>query len=89
MYTSKKKIKEFLNEALDRMFKEVGFDGFDQEFANQDHWYLKKEWTKQQEDSYRDWFIEQCRKRLKFSEKQAIHEAGYFMLNWAWKTKQD
>jgi len=86
---SKKKIKEFMNEALDRMFREVGFDGFDQEFANQDHWYLKKEWTLEQEQQYRDWFIENCRKRLKMSEKHAIYEAGYFLLNWAWKTKQE
>jgi len=87
MATSKKKTTEFMTDALDRMFRAVGFDGFDQEFAKQDQWYLMREWTKDQEDEYRDWFINECRKRLKMTERQAVFEAGYFMLNWAWKTK--
>lgn len=84
---SNKKIKDFFKIALNKMFCEVGFDKFDEEFVKQENWYLLHEWTEQQEKDYRQWFIKECRDSLKMSKKTAELEAGYFLLMWGWKTK--
>lgn len=87
MAISEKKMKEFFRSALDKMFMEVGFSEFDEEFAKQDEWYLKREWSEDQERQYRNWFYNECRTKLRMRKKQAELETSYFLLMWSWKTK--
>ena len=84
---SQEKIDEFMDHALDMMFKAVGFDCFDEEFTKQPDWYTKREWSKEQQDEFRDWLISECRTKLRMRKKQAEVEAGFFLLSWGWKTK--
>lgn len=83
----KNKMDEFIKTALDRMFVEVGFSGFDKKFTEHPDWYMKKEWSEEQERSYRDWFISECRSKLRMTKKKAEHEAGLFLLFCGWRTK--
>jgi hypothetical protein len=69
------------------MFQEVGFNGFDEEFTKQENWYALREWTVEQQDQYRNWFISECRKKLRMRKSQAEREFGFFLLSWGWKTK--
>jgi hypothetical protein len=80
------KIDKFMSSALDKMFQSVGFDGFDEEFAKQDNWYLLREWTNEQQSEYKDWFISECSKKLRMRKSQAEREFGFFLLSWGWKT---
>lgn len=78
--------EKLFNTAMDRMFMAVGFDGFDENFVKQDHWYTKKTWTIEQESEYRQWLINECRTKLRMRKKAAELEAGYFLLMWGWST---
>jgi len=81
------KIDRFIDAALDKMFQAVGFEGFDEEFVKQDNWYMLREWTSEQQDEYRSWFISECRKKLRMRKGQAEREFGFFLLSWGWKIK--
>lgn len=72
--------------AMDQMFKEVGFKGFDREFVKQDEWYTKRTWTENQERAFKDWLVNECRTKMKWSKKIAETEAAYFLLMWGWST---
>jgi len=83
---SQEKIDEFMDHALDMMFNVVGFNGFDEEFIKQPDWYTMKEWSKEQQDEFRNWLISELRTKLRMRKKQAEIEAGFFLLSWGWKT---
>jgi hypothetical protein len=85
----KKRLNEFFKEALDKMFSEVGFDGFDEGFTKQENWFQMREWTEEREMEFRNWFYDECRTKLKMSKRAAQLETGYFLLMWGWKTKTD
>ena len=80
------KIDRFMRSALDKMFQSVGFECFDEEFTKQDNWYTLRGWTVEQQNEYRDWFISECRKKLRMRKSQAEQEFGFFLLSWGWKT---
>lgn len=81
------KYDRFMLSALDKMFAAVGFEKFDREFTNQSEWYTKREWTEEEEREYREWFVNECRSKLRMNKKAANTEAGYFLLQFGWKTK--
>lgn len=83
-----KKLEEFLQHAMDRMFRMVGFDGFDEEFTKAENWYTKRSWSEEEEREFRNWFIDGCRKELKLTKKSAEFEASYFLLMWGWSTSK-
>jgi hypothetical protein len=84
---TQKKIDEFMDHALDKMFEMVGFEGFDEDFTKQSDWYTKKEWSIDEQNEFRNWLITECRDKLRMRKKQAEVEAGFFLLSWGWKTK--
>jgi hypothetical protein len=79
------KTNKFFIEALDEMFKRVGFDGFDKEFSDQDGWYSKKSWTKEESKDYKKWFEAKYVKEFKSTKKQAEKECAWFNLMYGWK----
>ena len=91
MDRNKEKTQKFITKALNKMFRMVGFkDGFDEKFVNlnPDNWYQLKQWTKENEYEFEQFFIENIRKDLKMSKKSAKHEFLWFNLNYCWKTKE-
>ena len=80
------KTREFFDSAMDRMFRTVGFEGFDKEFVKQDLWYTKKAWSETQEAEFKKWMIDEGRSKMKWSKKTAEYEVAYFLLMWGWST---
>jgi len=73
-------------EALVELFKRVGLEYPDKEFTAQDDWYLKKTWTKEQEDDYRKWLHKLMKKHMKYySKRKRDDEVGLFMVCYGWK----
>jgi hypothetical protein len=81
-----KKYDKFLKKALDKMFTYVGFDGLDEEFTKQEAWYSKKNWTLEQSNDFKKWFLAELKKDLKFSKTMCEKEYSWFNLNWGWAT---
>jgi hypothetical protein len=79
------KFDKFLTKALDKMFTYVGFEKFDQTFTSQDDWFEKKTWSQSQSEEFKCWFINECKKDLKFTKKMAEKEHAWFDLKWGWK----
>jgi hypothetical protein len=85
MKTTTGKTEGFFREAIDTMFKVVGFSGFDKEFAKQSDWYSRRAWTPEQRDNFRRWFIASSRKELKWTKCVAEREFYCFDLMWGWR----
>ena len=83
-----KNYDKFLRKALDKMFKIVGFKSFDKNFADQEDWYNKKTWTREQSEEFKKWFISEAVKDLKFSKRMIEKEYSWFYLTWGWAEKQ-
>jgi hypothetical protein len=79
------KAKDFFKKALAEMFKVVGFAGFDEEFTMQEGWYSKREWTAQQRDEFRKWFVVNAKKDLRWGKNKADMEFSFFDLMWGWR----
>ena len=80
------KTDKFLEKALDKMFQYVGFEKWDREFTKQQDWYSLKSWTSNQENDYKQWFLQEIKKDLKINKQLAEKEWGYFLLMWGWRT---
>ena len=83
-----KNYDKFLKKALDKMFQIVGFEKFDGDFADQENWYSKKTWTKEQSGEFKDWFLKEGKKDLKFTKQMMEKEYAWFNLKWGWKETQ-
>ena len=80
-----KNYDKFLKKTLDKMFQMVGFEQFDKNFTDQEDWYAKKTWTKEQSEEFKKWFIAEGKKNLKFTKQMMEKEYAWFNLKWAWK----
>jgi hypothetical protein len=79
------KYDKFVTKALDKMFTYAGFEGLDKEFTKQEDWYMQKTWTQEQSDDFKQWFITEAKKDLKFNRTMAEKEYSWFGLMWGWK----
>lgn len=79
------KYDKFLKKALDKMFQSVGFESFDGDFTEQKDWYSKKTWTDEQATAFKNWFITEGKKDLKFTKQMMEKEHAWFDLKWGWK----
>ena len=84
------KVDKFREEALDEMFKRVGFDGYDKSFTDKNiSWYSLRTWSEEEESRYKDWFIEKYIKTFKSNKAYAKSEASWWLLSYGWKCKYD
>jgi hypothetical protein len=83
-----KKLDEFHLKALDEMFRRVGFEGYDKEFTQQNHWFTKREWTLEEDVDFTKWMAEEYRKTFRSSKSEAKEVAGWFVFNYGWKIKK-
>lgn len=80
------KFDKFLKKALDKMFTYVGFNSFDQEFTEKhEDWYNQKSWTEEQSLDFKEWFLKEGKKDLKFNKTMLEKEYNWFNLKWGWK----
>ena len=83
------KADKFIKKALDKMFTYVGFDSFNEEFTKQhDDWYSQKTWTEEQSAEFKQWFITEGKKDLKFNKQMLEKEHAWFDLKWGWKVQE-
>lgn len=83
-----KKIDNFINKALDKMFAMVGFEKFDEGFTKQDNWYNIKSWSEKDYEEFKKWFYEEAKKELRWSTTIIEKEFSYFNLMWGWKIEE-
>lgn len=84
-----KSYDKFLKKALDKMFQMVGFEHFDGSFVEQENWYSKKNWTQEQSNQFKTWFVNQGKKDLKFTKQMMEKEYDWFNLKWGWKNSSN
>ena len=84
MMISEKKIDDFLNKALSKMFCCVGLK-YSKKFTKQHDWYMLHSWDAATIAKYKTWFVAQARKHFKWTKVKAEKEWGYFFLMWGWK----
>lgn len=78
------KIEKFTTKMLERMFKQVGLK-YTKEATSSQEWYLAHTWTPENEEIFRQYFITEGRKDLKWNKKYAEKQAGMFILSYGWK----
>lgn len=75
---------------------------YDEDFFDQKDWFLKRTWTKQQEDLYREWLINVLHKqdkqryakvlsgrRRKLKKWEIENLVNWLLLNYGWKYADD
>jgi len=74
-------------DCLKEMFKRVGEKYPNPKLTSQKDWYMKRAWTPEQEDCFREWMRKLLKRRYRtFDERHIGWEVGMFMLSWGWKT---
>jgi len=97
MKDKKENFSEGLVIVLRKMCEYGGVDYDDVDF-NQENWFLKTEWSKEDEAEFIGWLAEEIRTnktvrtdvtsfRYKPNKKTAEHTAKMFNLNYGWRTK--
>jgi hypothetical protein len=83
------KVLNFKKEALDELFKRAGFEGYDQKFVDKfpTDWYLRKDWSINNEKSFIHWFVKRHQKIFKSTKRRADCDAQWFVLSYGWKSK--
>ena len=75
-------------ECLKEMFKRVG-EEYPNELTNQEDWYMKRSWTIEEQNDFKDWMIKHLKKRHPSWNKRTIDmEVGTFILQWAWTNEK-
>ena len=85
----KQKLDKFHNKALDEMFRLVGFEGYDKKFAQQDHWFTKREWSLEDDVNFTKWFTDEYAKEFRVSKSMAKEVAAIFVFNYGWKIRKE
>lgn len=84
MLKDKEKIQKFYDDAFDKMFQMVGLEKADKTFMNQPFWYTKHKWSLDQENNFKEWFLDEYRKRFKKNKRYAEDECRWFLFQWGW-----
>ena len=77
--------EDFIEKAFNKLFQSVGLEKWDKEFTKQDNWYTLKTWTKAESEKFKQWFIQEIKKDLKYTSRAAEKEWAWFDLMWGWK----
>lgn len=89
---------KFFNESILEMGRRVGLDWktFDDVLLYQDkngeQWYATKTWTKEDENSFRDWLRLKFKKNYStkfYTDKKIDYEINMFILCYGWKVEYE
>ena len=85
-------------EVLTKMCSYVGVTPSDELFADSE-WYENYQWTKAEEEEFKNWFIDQARRSSKIRKgvfgrsRMTINEikagVNWFLLNYSWKWREN
>jgi len=87
--TKKQKQEEFYTRAFDEMFRRVGFEGYDEEFAQKPYWFTERSWTLKDDVDFTKWFIDEYAQSMKVPKYVAKEVAGMFVFNYGWKIEKE
>ena len=73
-------------ECLVEMFKRVGLEYPNKELTDQDRWWEKHTWTKEEEADFRAWMLKKLKKTKMVRVEQEIN---MFMLMWGWSNPKE
>lgn len=71
-------------EILKEMFIRVGAD-YNEELVQQEGWFQKYSWSKEEEEDYKEWLINYLVKNLKIPKTMAEESSSWFLLDVGWK----
>lgn len=53
------------------------------------NWYITRTWTKEQEETFRDWMDDMLQKKTKWTSRKRDWEIGCFILCYGWKVENE
>jgi hypothetical protein len=77
-------IDGFFLDALDEMFKEAGFKGFDRDFVKRRDWRERGFWKDGGLENFRRWFTQEGTKRVGWSPDVIRRELDFFEDTQGW-----
>jgi len=84
--STKQKQEQFVVDVINKMFEIAGHSiTYDDVKDRKDAWYAEWTMTMEQSDVWKDWGIEEIRKRFKYNKKFAEREMGMISLMWGLK----
>ena len=85
------KIDQLVVDLVNKQFEIAGVDlDYDRAVAlNDKFWFNKYTITEAQADELRKWFIQEAKKRLRWSKKRAVHEYSWWFTHQGLKEKDD
>lgn len=76
----------FIEDAINKMFEIAGHDvTFDDVKDRKDNWYQEWTMTVEENKEWREWGVEELRKRFRYTKKWAQKEMGMMTLMWGLK----
>jgi len=78
---------KFVVKALSKMFDAVGVK-YTAEYCKKQDWFMLHDWSDEQIDTYKKWFMSAIRKDLKLNKNRAEREWQYFFFQWGWKHRE-
>ena len=80
------KIDLFIQDAINKMFEIAGHDvTYDDIKDRKDDWYTQWTMSVEQNDEWKEWGIEEMRKRFRYNKKWAEKEMAMISLMWGLK----
>ncbi len=84
--TLKEKQDSFIKDSINKMFEISGHDvTFDDIKDRKDDWYTQWTMTVAQNNEWKEWGVEEIRKRFRYNKKWAEREMGMIALMWGLK----
>ena len=82
----KEKEEQFVVDVINKMFEIAGHDvTYDDIKDRKDDWYTQWTMTMEQNNEWRDWGVNEIRKRFRYNKKWAEKEMGMIILMWGLK----
>ena len=80
------KMNIFVVDVVNKMFEIAGHDVTYEDIKDRkDDWYTQWTMTMEQSDQWKEWGVEEIRKRFRYSKKWAEKEMGMITLMWGLK----
>ena len=76
-----------IEEILREMFSRVSVE-YDEELVQQKNWFLTHTWSKEDQNSFREWLIAYLMKKRRCTKRMAEKNSAYMLLSFGWKVNE-
>ena len=84
--TKEEKKAIFVKDVINKMFEIAGHDVTYEDIKDRkDDWYTQWTMTMEQSDQWKEWGVEEIKKRFRYNKKWAEKEMGMIILMWGLK----